>query len=65
MDTNLTVHPVYSSLTLGSTLFPTVEHAYQWRECIEYMREDLVEKIFHCATPIEAKNIASAIKKHA
>ena len=28
------------------------------------MREDLAEKIVHCATSMEAKNIASAIKKH-
>ena len=32
-----------SPLTLGSTSLPTAEHAYQWRACIEYMREDLDE----------------------
>ena len=52
-----------SPLTLGSTSFPTAEHAYHWRACIEYMREDLAEKIVHRATPMEAKHMVSAIKK--
>ena len=49
-------------LTLGSTRFPTSEHAYQWRACMEHMREDLAEKVVQYKTPKEAKTIASCVK---
>ena len=52
----------YAPMTLGSTRLSTSEHAYQWRACIEHMREDLVEKVVQCKTPKEAKTIASIVK---
>ena len=41
-----------SPLTIGSTSFATSEYAYQRRACIEYKREDLAERIVHCATSL-------------
>ena len=42
--------------------FPTSEHAYQWRACIEALREDLAERVIKSSTPREAKVIANEVK---
>ena len=47
----------HAPMTLGSTRFSTSEHAYQWRDCMVHMREDLAEEVFQCKTPKEAKTI--------
>ena len=49
-------------VTMDGITFPTSEHAYQWRACIEALREDLAEKVIKSSTPREAKVIANEVK---
>ena len=35
--------------------FISSEHAYQWKACVESMRDDLAEKVIQSATPRDAK----------
>ena len=47
---------------MGSTTFPTSEHAYQWRDSSEHLRDDLAEKVVNAKSPKDAKQIASEVK---
>ena len=49
-------------VVMGSTTFPTSEHAYQWRACSEHLRDDLAEKVVNAKSPKDAKQIASEVK---
>ena len=49
-------------VVMGSTTFPTSEHAYQWRACSEHLRDDLAEKVVNVKSPKDAKQIASEVK---
>ena len=44
--------------------FASSEHAYQWRACMEHLRDDLAAKVLLAKSPKEAKSIASEVKVH-
>ena len=42
-------------------VFRSAEHAYQYRKCRDYLRNDLADKVIRAATPKKAKDIAAEI----
>ena len=55
-------HFIPAPVIMGSTTFPTSEHAYQWRTCSELLRDVLAEKVVNAKSPKDEKQIASEAK---
>ena len=53
-----------SEVKMENMVFPSSEHAYQFRACEEHLRDDLAEKVFKARTPRDAKDIATEIKSN-
>lgn len=60
-DWNILSNFFMCKVSVFGKIFKSAEHAYQWKKCMDCLKEELANQVFIAPTPQRAKQIASRI----